>query len=165
MRNLFLKVQCLCLLKKHWNLNAIIKNWSSYGKPTCTNTWTLSCHPLSKRSRKEVVHNKLIILSNQFQWAMFDWLTRAGSDYRVEQEMLGLWLCLKNCSFFFFLILRRRRGAINAKQLTYLEQYKPSKLLKEKGPANNCCVQWCYENTEQLSVYFKLNFWQRSQLN
>ncbi|KAK2560204.1 Protein tyrosine phosphatase type IVA 3 [Acropora cervicornis] len=35
----------------------------------------------------------------------------------------------------------RRRGAINSKQLTYLEQYKPSKLLKEKGPANNCCVQ------------------------
>lgn len=93
------------------------------------------------------------------QWAMFHWLTRAGSDYRVEQEMLGLWLCLKNFSFFFFLILRRRRGAINAKQLTYLEQYKPSKLLKEK-PANNCCVQWCYENTDQLSVYFKLNFWQ-----
>lgn len=37
-------------------------------------------------------------------------------------------------------IRRRRRGAINAKQLTYLEQYKPSKLLKEKGAAN-CCIQ------------------------
>lgn len=35
---------------------------------------------------------------------------------------------------------RRRRGAINAKQLNYLEQYKPSKLLKEKGSAN-CCIQ------------------------
>ena len=99
------------------------------------------------------------LLFCQLQWAMFLWLTRAGSDYRVEQKMLGLWRCLKLFSFFFS-ILRRRRGAINAKQLTYLEQYKPSKLLKEKGPANNCCVQWCYENTEQLSVYFKLNFWQ-----
>ncbi|CAH3158292.1 hypothetical protein pdam_00016231 [Pocillopora damicornis] len=37
-------------------------------------------------------------------------------------------------------IRRRRRGAINAKQLNYLEQYKPSKLLKEKGSAN-CCIQ------------------------
>lgn len=37
-------------------------------------------------------------------------------------------------------IRRRRRGAINAKQLSYLEQYKPSKLLKEKGGAN-CCIQ------------------------
>lgn len=42
--------------------------------------------------------------------------------------------------YFYFFFSRKRRGAINAKQLMYLEQYKPSKLLREKGGAN-CCIQ------------------------
>lgn len=42
--------------------------------------------------------------------------------------------------FFYLFFSRKRRGAINAKQLMYLEQYKPSKLLREKGGAN-CCIQ------------------------
>jgi len=37
-------------------------------------------------------------------------------------------------------IRRKRRGAINYKQLSYLEHYKPSKQLKEKNGAN-CCIQ------------------------
>lgn len=62
-----------------------------------------------------------------------------------------VWICFWRgggaSSFWNWLIceilsksFRRRRGAINAKQLNYLEQYKPSKLLKEKGSAN-CCIQ------------------------
>ena len=60
-----------------------------------------------------------------------------------------VWICFGGgaSSFWNWLIceilsksFRRRRGAINAKQLNYLEQYKPSKLLKEKGSAN-CCIQ------------------------
>lgn len=60
-----------------------------------------------------------------------------------------VWICFWGgaSSFWNWLIceilsksFRRRRGAINAKQLNYLEQYKPSKLLKEKGSAN-CCIQ------------------------
>jgi len=37
-------------------------------------------------------------------------------------------------------IRRKRRGAINAKQLAYLERYKPTKLLKEKE-SPNCVIQ------------------------
>lgn len=34
----------------------------------------------------------------------------------------------------------QRRGAINAKQLSYLEKYRPKSRLKKNGK-NNCCVQ------------------------
>jgi len=41
-------------------------------------------------------------------------------------------------SFFF----RKRRGAINAKQLAYLEKYRPKSRLKLKnGHKNACCLQ------------------------
>ncbi|KOB77150.1 Tyrosine phosphatase IVA1 [Operophtera brumata] len=35
----------------------------------------------------------------------------------------------------------QRRGAINAKQLSYLEKYRPKSRLKKNGHKNNCCVQ------------------------
>jgi len=39
-------------------------------------------------------------------------------------------------------IRQRRRGAINSKQLEYLEKYKPLKLLKDKqNKGQNCCMQ------------------------
>lgn len=40
------------------------------------------------------------------------------------------------------MIRDKRRGAINAKQLSYLEKYKPKSRLKHKnGHKNSCCVQ------------------------
>lgn len=39
-------------------------------------------------------------------------------------------------------IRRRRRGAINSKQLQYLEKYKPLKLFKGKEKDKGCCIQW-----------------------
>ncbi|VVC95219.1 unnamed protein product [Leptidea sinapis] len=35
----------------------------------------------------------------------------------------------------------QRRGAINAKQLSYLERYRPKSRLKKNGHKNSCCVQ------------------------
>jgi protein tyrosine phosphatase type 4A len=38
-------------------------------------------------------------------------------------------------------IRKRRRGAINSKQLEYLEKYKPLKILREKGKkGRHCCI-------------------------
>ncbi|CRK94285.1 CLUMA_CG007800, isoform A [Clunio marinus] len=40
------------------------------------------------------------------------------------------------------LIREKRRGAINAKQLSYLEKYRPKSRLKHRnGHKNSCCVQ------------------------
>ena len=38
-------------------------------------------------------------------------------------------------------IRKRRRGAINSKQLEYLEKYKPTKALKGKEKNQPCCIQ------------------------
>lgn len=38
-------------------------------------------------------------------------------------------------------IRKRRRGAINSKQLEYLEKYKPTKVLKGKEKNQPCCIQ------------------------
>ncbi|KAJ6661500.1 hypothetical protein lerEdw1_014409 [Lerista edwardsae] len=38
---------------------------------------------------------------------------------------------------------RKRRGAINSKQLTYLEKYRPKQRLRFKDPQNHknkCCI-------------------------
>lgn len=46
---------------------------------------------------------------------------------------------------FFFFFLRKRRGAINSKQLTYLEKYRPKQRLRFKDPHNHkikCCLMW-----------------------
>ncbi|XP_046412334.1 PRL-1 phosphatase isoform X2 [Neodiprion virginianus] len=39
------------------------------------------------------------------------------------------------------LIREKRRGAINAKQLAFLEKYRPKSRLKLKNGHNSCCVQ------------------------
>jgi len=38
-------------------------------------------------------------------------------------------------------IRKRRRGAINSKQLEYLEKYKPTKALKGREKTQPCCIQ------------------------
>ena len=38
-------------------------------------------------------------------------------------------------------IRQRRRGAINSKQLEYLEKYKPAKLFKGKDKEKACTIQ------------------------
>ena len=38
-------------------------------------------------------------------------------------------------------IRKRRRGAINSKQLEYLEKYKPTKALKGREKHQPCCIQ------------------------
>lgn len=39
------------------------------------------------------------------------------------------------------LIRQKRRGAINAKQLSYLASYRPKYRLRVRGSQNKCCVQ------------------------
>lgn len=39
------------------------------------------------------------------------------------------------------LIREKRRGAINAKQLSYLEKYRPKRRLNSKVHKNSCCLQ------------------------
>lgn len=42
-----------------------------------------------------------------------------------------------------FCVRRKRRGAINSKQLTYLEKYRPKQRLRYKHPhifKNKCCI-------------------------
>jgi protein tyrosine phosphatase type 4A len=42
--------------------------------------------------------------------------------------------------FYFLLFARKRRGAINSKQLAYLEKYRPKSRLKlRNGQAKNGC--------------------------
>jgi hypothetical protein len=59
---------------------------------------------------------------------------------------LGCMFLVSETSFhsFFFggSVSRKRRGAINAKQLAYLEKYRPKSRLKLKnGHKNACCLQ------------------------
>lgn len=47
-----------------------------------------------------------------------------------------------NYFFFFLYFYSKRRGAINAKQLSFLEKYRPKSRLKQRnGHKNSCCVQ------------------------
>lgn len=39
------------------------------------------------------------------------------------------------------LIRQKRRGAINAKQLTFLERYRPKSRLKQRNGQKGCCIQ------------------------
>lgn len=76
---------------------------------------------------------------------------RRGADQRVSKEERDykLYLLIKvegYIEFFklisFFSNHSKRRGAINAKQLSYLEKYRPKSRLKHKnGHKNSCCVQ------------------------
>lgn len=40
-----------------------------------------------------------------------------------------------------FLLLRKRRGAINTKQLQFLEKYRPKSRLKFKNGHKGCSIQ------------------------
>lgn len=49
---------------------------------------------------------------------------------------------------------RKRRGAINSKQLTYLEKYRPKQRLRYKHPhifKNKCCIMWLHPHPTVLN--------------
>lgn len=57
------------------------------------------------------------------------------------------------CMYFH----RKRRGAINSKQLTYLEKYRPKQRLRFKDPHNHkskCCLMWSALSSLQLKETF-----------
>lgn len=64
--------------------------------------------------------------------------------YDVYEKCSLFFLRLGDISNFFlhFMFFRKRRGAINSKQLAFLQKYRPKSRLKLKnGHKNSCCVQ------------------------
>jgi hypothetical protein len=67
---------------------------------------------------------------NNFFAACYEW----GCVFLVSKNSFHVGLCAS--------VSRKRRGAINAKQLAYLEKYRPKSRLKLKnGHKNACCIQ------------------------
>lgn len=55
---------------------------------------------------------------------------------------VGYDLFWSSCDVNDFSFYRKRRGAFNAKQLMYLEKYKPKMRLRFKDAnGQNCCIQ------------------------
>lgn len=61
----------------------------------------------------------------------------------------------------FLNFIRKRRGAINAKQLSYLEKYRAKRRLNAKVHKNSCCLQWkvkkksnCKYDEDSLFMFF-----------
>lgn len=63
---------------------------------------------------------------------------------REYVNLSSSWLILLVDVFYdrFLLLSRKRRGAINAKQLAYLEKYRPKSRLKIKNGHRQCIIQW-----------------------
>lgn len=64
---------------------------------------------------------------------------------KCSDDGVTVWIQFLSMVFLvtlFGFVSRKRRGAINAKQLAYLEKYRPKSRLKLKnGHKNACCLQ------------------------
>ena len=75
----------------------------------------------------------------------YGWLTVGGlivDNSLVGNSEIPWFVFVLLPSRLFFVFPRKRRGAINAKQLGYLEKYHPKSRLKNKNGHKSCSIMW-----------------------
>lgn len=75
---------------------------------------------------------------------MWDGIWRCGAPNKTVSTKLWFCCSIFSCSWKLSLLrfVRKRRGALNAKQLHYLENYKPKLCLRSKDAnGQSCCIQ------------------------
>lgn len=89
--------------------------------------------------------NCLCVTSGSQQKQYLGMIYVLGDCQVMIREFWWLLACLAFCVVCF----RKRRGAINSKQLTYLEKYRSKQRLRFKDShshKNKCCTMWTYNN-------------------
>ena len=108
---------------------------------------------------QEMNHGRRVSVMDFLQWILI-WTDDKISKlylrfstymkYKYRNEHFKYLLPLYNV--FLCVCFRKRRGAINSKQLTYLEKYRSKQRLRFKDShtqKNKCCTMWTHTHTHK----------------